>query len=183
MSPKTARLELKSSLASMRDSFKAASELKRLKKSADKAQNLPVSGNALKSAKTVKSAKNLPKKRGLGARATLKALFSSSAKQPRLTESDLINAESALGGTLFGPVPDGHRREFFRYRHNIWVFHESWDGKSGEKLESTITFEVRENGVYKQPLGGKYVKIKDAELENFVKATKEYLKIIKAKLY
>ena len=95
----------------------------------------------------------------------------------------MINAESALGGTLFGPVPAGHRREFFRYLHNRWVFHESWINESGEKIESTITYEVRENGVYKQPLGGKYVKITGAELENFRKAAKEYLKIIKAKLY
>ena len=100
----------------------------------------------------------------------------------KLTEADLINAESKLGATLFGPIPDGHRREFFRYRHNIWVYHESWT-KNGKKLESTITYSVRENGVYKCPLGGEYVKITGSELSNFKKATIEYLKLVKNKLY
>lgn len=100
----------------------------------------------------------------------------------RLSESDLINAESALGATLFGPIPAGHRREFFRYRHNIWVFHESWH-EGEKKLESTITYEVKESGVYKCPLGDEYKKIKGAELENFRRATHEYLKLVKSKLY
>ena len=55
--------------------------------------------------------------------------------------------------------------------------------EGSEKRESTITYEVRENGVYKLPLGGEYIKIKGRELENFCKATAEYLKLIKTKLY
>ena len=31
----------------------------------------------------------------------------------RLSYQELLNAESALGRTLFGPIPDGHQREFF----------------------------------------------------------------------
>ena len=119
------------------------------------------------------------KKSQLGAK--LKTLFRAPAV-PKLTEADLINAESRLGATLFGPVPAGHRREFFRFEHNIWVFHESWR-ENGKNLEATITYEVRENGVYKLPLGGDYIKITGTELENFRKATKEYLKLVKAKLY
>lgn len=112
----------------------------------------------------------------------LKSLFNADKKRLKLTEADLINAESALGATLFGPVPKGHRREFFRFKHNVWIFHESWM-EGSEKRESTITYEVRENGVYKLPLGGEYIKIKGRELENFCKATAEYLKLIKTKLY
>ena len=109
-------------------------------------------------------------------------IFRNSGKHLKLTEDDLINAESKLGGTLFGPIPAGHRREFFRYRHNVWVYHESWV-QAGRKMESTITNKVRENGVFKCPLGGEYVKITDAELANFRKATTEYLKLIKKNLY
>lgn len=122
-----------------------------------------------------KSAKRAPKD-------ILKRLFREKPARLKLTEEDLINAESALGATLFGPIPKGHRREFFRFKHNTWIFHESWL-ENGQKNESTITYEVRENGVYKLPLGGEYVKIKGKELENFCRATAEYLKLIKTKLY
>lgn len=102
--------------------------------------------------------------------------------RPKLTESDLINAESALGGTIFGKIPAGHRREFFRFKDNIWIFHENWT-ESGKTLESTITYEVKENGVFKSPLGKEYVKIGGAELDNFLAAARAYLKIIKRELY
>lgn len=102
--------------------------------------------------------------------------------QLKLTEADLINAESSLGGTIFGPIPNGHRREFFRFKSNTWIFHESWQ-KDGKKMETTITYQVKENGVFKSPLGMTYTQIKGAELDNFVAATREYLKLIKAKLY
>ena len=116
------------------------------------------------------------------AKQTIRSLFRSTPARLKLTEADLINAESALGATLFGPIPKGHRREFFRYRHNVWIFHESWL-EGNKKCESTITYEVRENGVYKIPLGGEYTKIRGKELENFCRATAEYLKLIKTKLY
>lgn len=109
-------------------------------------------------------------------------IFKHSGKRLKLTEADLINAESRLGAMLFGPIPAGHRREFFRYRHNVWIYHEEWT-VNGKKMESTITYKVQENGVYKCPLGGEYTKIKDAELANFRKATREYLKLIKKNLY
>ena len=113
---------------------------------------------------------------------TKRSIFAHSGKHLKLTEADLINAESKLGATLFGPIPAGHRREFFRYRHNIWIYHESWS-QNGKKLESTITYSVRENGVYKCPLGGEYTKIEGAELQNFRHATRAYLNLIKQKLY
>ncbi len=181
MSPKSAGLDLKNSIKSMRASVKMSRDIRMRSKKADSAVK-QAQAQAMAEQPQKPAIKGI-KKRNFSARATLKALFSSDAKRPKLTESDLINAESALGGTLFGPIPQGHRREFFRYKHNIWIFHESWTGQNGEKLEATITYEVRENGVYKLPLGGKYVRIEGAELENFVKATKEYLKIIKTKLY
>ena len=102
--------------------------------------------------------------------------------KPKITKEQLINAESAIGGQLFGPIPNGHRREFFLYRHNYWIFHESWTEKGVHK-ESTITFEVRKTGVYKNPLGSGYRKITGAELKNFCLAIREYQKLVKAKLY
>lgn len=142
---------------------------------------LPVEPKAKKAAK--KPAVKPKEKSKKNYKSIIKSLFSAGKNTKlKLTESDLINAESALGATLFGPIPKGHRREFFRFKHNVWIYHESWI-EDGKKFESTITYEVRENGVYKLPLGGEYIKIKGRELENFCKAATEYLKLIKTKLY
>ena len=102
--------------------------------------------------------------------------------RPKLTESDLINAESALGGTIFGKIPAGHRREFFRFKDNIWIYHENWT-ENGKTLESTITYEVKETGVFKSPLGKEYVKIEGTELDNFLAAARAYLTLIKKEIY
>lgn len=103
-------------------------------------------------------------------------------KPTRPTVADLINSESSLGRTIFGPIPVGHQREFFQYKKNIWIYHENWE-VCGTKKEVTIRYEVREDGVYKKPLGGKYVKIVGAELENFHRALRTYLKLVKDNLY
>ena len=98
------------------------------------------------------------------------------------TVEDLINAESEFGRTLFGPIPAGHQREFFEQKKNVWIYHESWN-EFGKRKETTIRYEVRENGVYKKPLGGIYMKITGAELMNFRRAAKAYLNLIKQNLY
>lgn len=105
-----------------------------------------------------------------------------STVRPKLTTEDLINAESEFGRLIFGPIPAGHRREFFEHKKNVWIWHESWLENGAEK-EITMRYEVRPNGVFKKPAGGMYVQIKGAELENFRKALHEYLRVVKEKLY
>ncbi len=89
-------------------------------------------------------------------------------------ERDLVNAESALGRTLFGDVVPGHQREFFMYKKNVWIWHE--DGQ-------TIRYEVRQNGVYKKVDANGYHKVTGIELEHFRAAASAYLKLIKARIY
>ena len=101
----------------------------------------------------------------------------------KLSIADLINAESALGRTLFGPIPAGHQREFFALKKNVWIWHENWADEAGKAQEMTIRYEVHPTGVYKKPDGGKYQKIDGAELNNFRKAAKMYLDLVKTKLY
>lgn len=100
-----------------------------------------------------------------------------------VTTADLINAESRLGSTLFGPIPNGHRREFFQHKKNLWLWHESWTGEDGKKKELTVRYEVRPSGVFKKPLGGRYTLLKGVELENFRHAVHAYGKLVKEKLY
>ena len=118
---------------------------------------------------------------------SLKKLLELTPRSARYTTKfsyeDLINAESALGRTVFGPIPEGHRREFFESKRNVWIWHESFVNKVGQLEEMTVRYEVRPTGVYKKPAGGVYEKITGDELNNFRKAAKEYLKLVKSKLY
>ncbi|MBR3176210.1 hypothetical protein IKF26_02330 [Candidatus Saccharibacteria bacterium] len=101
----------------------------------------------------------------------------------RLTYEDLINAESELGKTLFGPIPMGHQREFFKHKNNVWIWHEGWTDQAGTPQEITIRYEVRPTGVFKKNAGGDYQKIEGEELDNFRRAAKSYLELVKSKLY
>ena len=89
-------------------------------------------------------------------------------------ERDLINAESALGRTLFGDVIPGHQREFFMHKKNVWIWHE--DGQ-------TIRYEVRQNGVYKKVDESGYHKVAGEELDHFRTAANAYLKLVKSRIY
>lgn len=101
----------------------------------------------------------------------------------RLTRADLINAESRLGSTIFGPIPAGHRREFFHDQKNIWIWHEDWYDGQHNPHQMTVRYEVRTSGIYKKVATGKYLKLEGEELDNFRKATHAYLYVIKKNLY
>jgi len=101
----------------------------------------------------------------------------------KFSYEDLINAESALGRTLFGPISVGHQREFFEHKKNVWIWHESFVNNAGVLEDITIRYEVRPSGVYKKPMNGKYAKLEGDELANFCKAAQSYLQLIKTKLY
>ncbi len=113
----------------------------------------------------------------------LKNTAESNSTAVRLTRADLINAESRLGSTIFGPIPEGHRREFFHDRENIWIWHEDWTDERHHSHELTVRYEVRISGVYKKVSAGKYFKLEGDELENFRQATHAYLHVIKKHLY
>lgn len=96
---------------------------------------------------------------------------------------DLINAESELGSTLFGPIPVGHNRQFFKHKGNVWIWHEDYTDSFGILQDMTIRYEVRPTGVFKKIAGESYVKIEGEELNNFRQAAKNYLELVKSKLY
>lgn len=101
----------------------------------------------------------------------------------RPSRAELINAESSLGRTLFGPIPTGHRREFFHDRGNVWIWHEGWAEPGREPHQMTIRYEVRPTGVFKKLSAGSYVALEGIELENFRRAAHAYLYLIKRNLY
>ncbi len=101
----------------------------------------------------------------------------------RLSYDELRNAESKLGRTLFGPIPAGRQREFFKSRDNVWIWHENWTDETGNLQDMTIRYEVRPEGVFKKVSNGAYTKIEGEELNNFRQAAKNYLELVKTKLY
>ncbi|MBQ6375820.1 hypothetical protein IJJ37_02750 [Candidatus Saccharibacteria bacterium] len=105
-------------------------------------------------------------------------------EQPRkYTYDELLNAESALGRTLFGPIPAGHQREFFALRRNVWMWYENWFDEKGHVEELILRYEVRPDGVYKKPGDGSYVQIHGDELKNFATAVRSYYSLVKTQLY
>lgn len=101
----------------------------------------------------------------------------------KLSYEDLVNAESEIGRTLFGPIPDGHQREFFESKKNVWIWYEGWPDATGVMQETTVCYEVRPAGVYKKMMGGRYEKLEGKELNNFVNAVRKYFELVRAKLY
>ena len=101
----------------------------------------------------------------------------------RLSYNDLMDLESTWGRTIFGPIPVGHRREFFEHKKNVWIWYESWLDQNKMPQEMIIRYEVRPAGVFKRVGGQKYEKLTGSELDNFRTAAKNYLKLIKTKLY
>ena len=101
----------------------------------------------------------------------------------QLTYDDLLNSESEIGRTLFGPIPYGHQREFFESKKNVWIWHENWLDEAGVEQSITIRYEVRPTGVYKKLSGGQYTLIENEELENFMTAVRTYFELAKQKLY
>ncbi|MBO7718109.1 hypothetical protein J6S37_01270 [Candidatus Saccharibacteria bacterium] len=113
----------------------------------------------------------------------LEGLLKTKVYSNKPSYEDLINAESALGRTIFGPVPAGHQREFFLLKDNAWLWYEGYLDNSGKQQSLVVRYEVRPTGVYKSVSGGGYEKIIGRELDNFKNAAYSYLKLVKTKLY
>lgn len=126
-------------------------------------------------------------KRGLGAKVDGVGASKFGMRAPRYTSrlsyDELIDCESALGRTLFGPIPEGHRREFFEQKRNVWVWYEGWRDAAGALKEMTVRYEVRPEGVFKKIAGRNYERLGGAELENFRVAAKNYLQLVKTRFY
>lgn len=86
----------------------------------------------------------------------------------------LIRREAKIGGKLFGPVPKGHRREFFRLDNHTWVWHEEWLDQDGHPRAATTRYDVRPNGILKVQDNGQYRALTREETRNLYYATQLY---------
>jgi hypothetical protein len=85
-----------------------------------------------------------------------------------------LQREAVIGGRLFGPVPKGHRRQFFCLDEHTWVWHEEWLDKAGRRKSITTRYDVRPDGVLKVQDGQVYQRLSYDEARNLYRAVQLY---------
>lgn len=100
-----------------------------------------------------------------------------------LTERELIRRESEIGAQLFGPLPRGHRREFFCLDENTWIWHEEWLDTDRHTQSSTTRYELHQNGVLKVQEGARYSYLDGQELANLLQAIQLYYERVAREVY
>lgn len=87
---------------------------------------------------------------------------------------ELIRKAAKMGGELFGPIPEGVRREFFCLNERTWVWHEEWVDKDGKQRIVTTRYDIRPNGVLKAQDGQPYRYVEMEEARRLYKAARMY---------
>lgn len=101
----------------------------------------------------------------------------------KLTERELLRLESQAGTSVFGPVPEGHRREFFCLDEKTWIWHEEWKDEKGAEQQATTRYEVHEKGILKVQEGSRYDYLEGEELDNLILATRLYYEKVAREVY
>ena len=92
----------------------------------------------------------------------------------KITERELIQRESEIGRELFGPVPAGHRREFFCLDEKTCVWYEEYKDSKGKPVSHTTRYEIQGDKVLKAQDGARYSYLEGAELKNLLMAINLY---------
>lgn len=95
---------------------------------------------------------------------------------------NLIRHEAKIGGEVFGPVPRGHRREFFCLDDHTWVWHEEWRDTYGQPHVRTTRYDMRPDGILKAQ-NGHYQRVGAGEASRLGKAIDLYLDRVNREMY
>ncbi len=95
---------------------------------------------------------------------------------------EALSQEAKLGGTLFGPVPEGNRREFFCLDEHTWIWHEEWTDASSIRRTRTTRYDVRPQGILKAQDGQPYQALSRDEAQHLLHAAYRYNQLIDAQL-
>ena len=95
----------------------------------------------------------------------------------------VLRKAAKIGGELFGPLPAGHRREFFCLDAHTWVWHEEWTDDQGKRQVLTTHYTVRPDGILKSQNNEGYKMVQDAELRTLKQAVKLYSERVPDELY
>lgn len=101
-----------------------------------------------------------------------------------MTERELIQLESEIGREVFGPVPTGHRREFFNLDPTTWVWYEEYVDPNTKQTHSTTTrYEIQDKKILKAQEGSQYTYLEGDELRNLTLAVQMYYERVMRDLY
>jgi hypothetical protein len=95
---------------------------------------------------------------------------------------EAIREEAKIGGSLFGPVPEGSRREFFCLDEHTWVWHEEWTDANGLRQTRTTRYDVRPQGILKAQDGQPYQRLSSQEASHLLQAAARYNQLIDVQL-
>lgn len=97
--------------------------------------------------------------------------------------NNLLRHEAKIGGTVFGPIPSGTRREFFCLDEHTWVWHEEWSSQNGQRQVRTTRYDVRPGGVLKSQNGNHYQAVSASEANRLAQAAKLYREKVSKEIY
>lgn len=92
--------------------------------------------------------------------------------------ADLMRRESEIGRHLFGPIPNGVRREFFCLDEQTWVWHEE-----SAKETKVTKYLIKDKEIVKSVNGSHYERVSQQEAEHLRDAALLYQEKINNKLY
>lgn len=101
----------------------------------------------------------------------------------KMTERELIQLESAIGRELFGPIPDGHTREFFCLDDKTCIWYEAYKDINGKQVEFTTRYEIQGSKILKAQEGARYSYLEGAELKNLLLAISMYYERVMRSVY
>lgn len=114
----------------------------------------------------------------------LSAIMGSSREQRRANANrTLLHYLAWRGGKLFGPIPDGVRREFFCLDPHTWVWHEEWTDSAGQHHAVTTRYDLSRHGILKSQGVNSYQRLSAQEERNFRAAAKQYIVSSQAELH
>jgi hypothetical protein len=112
-----------------------------------------------------------------------KIIVGQSPQQRRINKHRaLLRHLARIGGTVFGPIPAGHRREFFCLDKHTWVWHEEWNDQTGQHRAMTTRYDVRPSGILKSQGVSSYQRLSATEEANFRQAVKAYRRVATVEL-
>ena len=91
-----------------------------------------------------------------------------------LIHRNIIRDDARMGGTLFGAIPEGTRREFFCLDQHTWVWHEEWTDVGNVRQVRTTRYDIRPHGIFKAQDGMPYQPVTAEEAHRLYAAARQY---------
>lgn len=102
----------------------------------------------------------------------------STEEKEALAHRQILREAAKIGGSVFGPVPKGTRREFFCLDTHTWIWHEEWTDEHKKHHVRTTRYDVRPHGVFKAQDGQSYQKVSRTEAVNLYNAANAYVEAV-----